>query len=181
MRNFLEYGRHPDGTIDYSNIVNKKFNKIGFLHAHSNDRAGEKRRNTQEEWAYGGPEIDPAMINSTSYYGHRGFIRDANGGIILVSKGYDYNTRQNHVTQVPLDFDLYPKIWANDPQVGIKVKDYNSRYSTSNKLIVVEDPRGGDFEVTVEYFIELLKMVTIVEGVIQDSCVWAGNKRLVKG
>lgn len=59
----------------------------------------------------------------------------------------------------------------NTPTKGYKVIGFSTRYSTSNKHIYIEHPKGFVFEMTVETFIEMLKEVKIDNGVIQDEMI----------
>lgn len=152
----------------YSSEEGKKV-KIGFLHPYDASVKGEKRIKTQNKWAYGisAPLSKDDVIFTTkprwvvtgvgepaSRYGH-----------------YEY-------VEVPIPPDLYPVIWDNEPLEGFKVFGFNTRWSTSNKLIQVIDPRGGIFEITIKSFVDLMMKTTIVNGEIQGKLVWIKNKDL---
>lgn len=148
---------------------------IGFMNEYSAGKAGDKRKATQMKWAY--PVIlteqEFTNMNPERYWEAWCF---ENG-----MKFYrDYYDRNNPPIIAPIPPDTLPAVWDNDPVAGIKVCGFKSRYSTSNKLILVEDPRGGKFEVKVESFVDLMSEVTVINGVIQDKCIWTGNKTLEK-
>lgn len=60
----------------------------------------------------------------------------------------------------------------NSPVSGFKVVDSVSRWSTSNKLFRILDPRGFIVEIPTGNLATLLNYVTIVNAVILDDCVW---------
>lgn len=60
----------------------------------------------------------------------------------------------------------------NTPQKGFKFVNYVSRYSTQNKWVEIEDPRGFVLQISVDNVINLLLETTVVNGVVQDDCVW---------
>ena len=60
----------------------------------------------------------------------------------------------------------------NDPTSGFKVKGFASRYSTSNKLLEVSDPRGFTVQLPISSAVEMIQDTTIINGDIQGECVW---------
>lgn len=69
----------------------------------------------------------------------------------------------------------------NNPLVGFSIVGSASRWSTDNKLILVEDPRGFVVEIPVSALTTLMKYVTVVNGVIQEECLWGkeGNSHIL--
>ena len=65
------------------------------------------------------------------------------------------------------------KIEPNVPTTGIYIGSSVERYSTSNKLFRVKDPRGFTVEVPTDNIATLLHNSTVVNGYIQEPCVWA--------
>lgn len=61
----------------------------------------------------------------------------------------------------------------NEPTTGIYIGSSVERYSTSNKLFRVQDPRGFTVEVPTDNIATLLHNSTVVNGYIQEPCVWA--------
>ena len=60
----------------------------------------------------------------------------------------------------------------NVPQSGHYIGDSVSRWSTSNKLFRVKDPRGFTVEVSTGNIATLLHLCTVTNGVVQEECVW---------
>lgn len=69
----------------------------------------------------------------------------------------------------------------NNPVTGIYIGSSVSRWSTSNKLFRVRDPRGFTVEVATDNISTLLHLTTVVNGVVQEECVWAreGNNHVL--
>lgn len=66
----------------------------------------------------------------------------------------------------------------NDPVKGLSFMKAVSRWSTSNKFLRVQDPRGFELEISIENLMELFGSTNINRGIIADECVWgrAGGK-----
>lgn len=62
--------------------------------------------------------------------------------------------------------------YDNSPQEGIKIAGSVSRWSTSNKLFRVEDPRGFTVEIPTSNLSALLQCTTVTNGVVMEPCVW---------
>lgn len=60
----------------------------------------------------------------------------------------------------------------NTPTKGFYVGISVSRWSTSNKLFRVEDPRGFTVEIPTDNLATVLHHTTVIKGVIQEECVW---------
>lgn len=69
----------------------------------------------------------------------------------------------------------------NTPTKSVKIVGSVSRWSTSNKLIQVEDPRGFVIEIPTGNLTTLLKHTTVEKGVVKDECVWGreGNNHIL--
>lgn len=147
---------------------------MGFLNGYEPGKSAfEKKRATQDKWAYlGYGNIYNARLEkrgNTVYIVGEKFE-------YVADQPYPYNQRKIPVDQ-PVEWQ--PQIWDNVPTTGFKIVDTVTRYSTSNKLWVVLDPRGAKFEISTDVFEKLIMDTTIVKGVIQDACVWVGNKNLI--
>lgn len=72
-------------------------------------------------------------------------------------------------------------IVENKPVAGFYIADSVSRWSTSNKLFRVKDPRGFTVEVPTGNIAVLLHHCTVVNGVVQQECVWGrdGNNHIL--
>ena len=163
----LEYEYPIPG--DY-NIKNEITHNFGFLHPHEPNRAADaKRKSTQHQWAY---DLGP--------YG--GTLTHASNGWMTERTVYRYDPAtgrnvQDFVTK-HLEPEYEPRIWANTPQTGFELIDTVNRYR-GNKLFKVLDPRGVQFEITVESLYNILCHGTVSNGIIQDPCVWKSGKNLV--
>ena len=69
----------------------------------------------------------------------------------------------------------------NEPMEGFKIIGSTSRWSTSNKLIYVEDPRGFVVEIPTANLTTLLKHSVCDHGEIKEKCVWGkeGNNHIL--
>lgn len=65
------------------------------------------------------------------------------------------------------------KYYDNIPIKGIYIGDSVERWTTSNKLFRVADPRGFVVEVHTGNIATLLHHTTVINGVVQDECIWA--------
>jgi len=146
---------------------------FGFLHAYEPGKpAFDKKKQTQLEWAY-----------DTSY------IRDANievHGMDMWLTGYRWGSdwSNGNYTRVRQDVrELLknpPAVWDNTPLPGFKIEKSVSRYSTSDKLWRIGDPRGAEFEISTDVLEQIINDATILKGgVIDAKCAWAANKNLV--
>lgn len=94
--------------------------------------------------------------------------------------GMNWANRSNHVWNREKGCYEYPDgrvedgvIIDNNPTTGIYIGSSVSRWSTSNKLFRVQDPRGFTVEVPTDNIATLLHLTTVTNGVIQEPCVWA--------
>lgn len=69
----------------------------------------------------------------------------------------------------------------NSPAEGFYIGSSVSRWSTSNKLFRVKDPRGFVVEVPTDNIATLLHLCTVVSGIVQEECVWGreGNNHIL--
>ena len=69
----------------------------------------------------------------------------------------------------------------NSPIEGFYVGSSVSRWSTSNKLFRVKDPRNFTVEIPTDNLATLLHHTTVVNGVVQEACVWGreGNSHIL--
>lgn len=69
----------------------------------------------------------------------------------------------------------------NIPTKGFYVGNSVARWSTSNKLFRVKDPRGFTVEIPTDNLATLLHHCTVVNGVVQNECVWGreGNNHIL--
>lgn len=148
---------------------------FGFLHPHEPKlKADAKRKKTQMDWAYGSG-YDYGTGRVWGPY-------EKNG--VWWQKGADVTWDPVTHRQIRTEYDrpipdhLAPKIWANTPLTGFKLIDTVNRYR-GNKLFKVLDPRGVEFEITVNSLYHILQEGTVQNGIILDACVWKSGKNLV--
>ena len=69
----------------------------------------------------------------------------------------------------------------NSPLEGFYVGSSVARWSTSNKLFRVKDPRGFTVEIPTDNLATLLHHTTVVKGFVQEACVWGreGNNHIL--
>lgn len=69
----------------------------------------------------------------------------------------------------------------NSPAKGFYIGSSVSRWSTSNKLFRVKDPRGFVVEVPTDNIATLLHLCAVDKGVVQEECVWGreGNNHIL--
>lgn len=139
---------------------------LGFLNAYEPGKtAFEKKRKTQEEWAYGTYLQDFRMEQrGTDFF--------------ITGWSWEWSTKTKVQKDEPAD--PQPQIWDNTPMRGFRIMKSVSRYSTSNKLWRVLDPRGVEFEISTAVLEQLIEDATILKGgEIDAECVWLANKNLI--
>ena len=111
-----------------------------------------------------------ARVNSQSVW-----KRDEKGNYIKGEHGCwieDYKIRAKEGEEFIVD---------NTPTEGFYVGCSVSRWSTSNKVFRVKDPRGFTVEIPTDNLATLLHHTTVVKGVVQEACVWGreGNNHIL--
>ena len=144
---------------------------LGFLNAYEPGKAAfEKKRITQEEWAY----KDYIQNFKLERRGPEFWITGLRWGNWLPGV---HNRAQEQVCEFA---EPQPQVWDNTPMAGFKIENSVSRYSTSNKLWRISDPRGFEFEITTGVLEQIIEDATILKGGIIDAkCAWMSNKNLV--
>jgi hypothetical protein len=72
--------------------------------------------------------------------------------------------------------DWTPIVVKNIPVGGFKIANFVSRWSTSNKLFEIVDPRGFKLQISCENLLALIKDEDISRGNIQSECVWGFDR-----
>lgn len=97
------------------------------------------------------------------------------------------NDDQRQWVQVPSSpAKLQPLIIENVAIEGFKITDFATRYSTSNKLIRILDPRGFELEISVANLLEILDQTTVTNSNFIGKYKWdfgkngIGKAKLVK-
>lgn len=136
---------------------------LGFLHPWNPKKPGDSKYHTQREWAYRSYAND--------------FKMEERNGHLWIS---GWKWKDNAKVTVGEFADPQPQVWDNEPMNGFKIVKSVSRYSTSNKLWRVLDPRGIEFEISTGCLEEIIDNATILKGgVIDAPCAWQANKNLV--
>lgn len=81
---------------------------------------------------------------------------------------WDRATRKHVLVENPpveLEFD-------NDPVTGIEIIESHERYSTSNQVMQLRDPRGFEVQIYINNLTSILKNVTIENGIINTPLKW---------
>lgn len=102
------------------------------------------------------------------------YKRDEKGSIERDANNQYITTRDEYVKGQEFIAD-------NTPTTGFYVGSSVSRWSTSNKLFRVKDPRGFTVEIPTDNLATLLHHTTVVKGVVQEACVWGreGNNHIL--
>lgn len=148
---------------------------LGFLNAYEpNKSTFTKKRITQEEWAYKGWIFDFKLVA-------RGPDHDPE----YYATGWNWESPTKFpapAVKVPVDKPVtpQPQIWNNTPLAGFRVLESVSRWSTSNKVWRILDPRGIEFEISTACMEQLIMEAGIKKGgEIDATCAWMSNKNLV--
>lgn len=122
-----------------------------------------KMQSTGRSWAQNHIVEYKLKENATSQYDYE---RDEQGRLI--------ETRSELIKGEEFIVDNKP---TADFYVGCSV----SRWSTSNKLFRVKDPRGFTVEIPTDNLATLLHHTTVIKGVVQEECVWGreGNNHIL--
>lgn len=140
---------------------------LGFLQPWNPKKPDDKKHQTQRDWAYNG-------------YIHNFQCREVNGHLWISGSRYEWLNGKSELVNVDEPADPQPMVYDNDPLSGFKVQHSVSRYSTSNKLWRILDPRGFELEISTGCMETLIENATIFKGGLIDAqCVWASNKNLV--
>lgn len=114
----------------------------------------------------------------------KGNVISADGGKNVALGFASYKNEKGEIQHPSLeqwrDKDIPRMCYDNTPTIGMSVAGSVKRWSTSNKCIRVEDPRGFQLEITIENFIEIIRNCTLNKGVIRDEMVWGWDGSTVK-
>lgn len=144
-------------------------NLLGFAHEYApTTQAFRKKKETQLDWAYG-------RIGNAGYelIGDEVYIRP-----YTENQWTGGTHRKVDVAGYKVPSHLQPRIIKNDPIDGFTVCKSVSRYSTSNKVWRILDPRGFELEISTDCMEDLLMEGTVSKGVIHGLCQWHTGKIL---
>lgn len=144
---------------------------LGFLHAYEPTKASFKNKKlTQDKWAY--------LPYPHMTVGFR-IEETPTGWVSIIDRNFWVDNRAREVRTEVVPILHPPQIWDNTPLHGFKVLRSVARWTTSNKLWRIEDPRGIQFEISTECFEDILMMTNVEKGVIVGKCQWQENKKLL--
>lgn len=165
---------------------------LGFLNDYRPDIAsGRSKMDTQLKWAYGSLSSDFYATSTGDRSISYRFVKVeyVNGQVIQTLRRTKYGTdsKGNLSYNVILNSEEInvvvtknpPQVWDNVPLMGFRILKSVNRYSTSNKLWRVADPRGLQFEISTEVFEDIILNADINHGEIMAACVWVTSKRLI--
>jgi hypothetical protein len=147
-------------TVQYRGDTNNTDGLLGFASPYTKDAAFEKRKSTQDSWAYGGAKV---AIDEEDQVTVTGSGQRAYGG------GQAWDASMLFIA------GCYPRIIDNEPVEGFEIAKSVRRYGWNgggNVKWRITDPRGFDLEISSENFASVLSCSTMVNGVIQGKCVW---------
>ena len=146
-----------------------KLPPLGFAHVYEPHlKTFAKKQETQDNWAYKPPFGFTFYKDGRVYRTTQKWVREADGPHVLVD---------DETIEIPEN--LQPRIIDNVPLEGFRIQRSVSRYSTSNKLWRILDPRGFELEITTGCFEDLVMSCVIDKGVIMAPCIWRTGKMLV--
>lgn len=130
-------------------------------------------------WYVIAPKREDSLAYMTYYEDNEAFNKRKSTGVSWASSsGRTWNptTRQHDY-----DFDVEGVVIDNSPVEGVYIGSSVSRWSTSNKLFRVKDPRGFTVEVPTDNIATLLHLTTVTNGVVKEPCVWGreGNNHIL--
>lgn len=142
-------------TVQFREDARSEDGLLGFASPYTQDSAFEKRKRTQDSWAYG--------------YGATVTIED------------DENIRLELGANSKVDATSafiggwHPRIIRNEPVEGFEIAKSVRRYGWSgsgNVVWRITDPRGFDLEISSDNFASIISCVDMERGRIKGKCVW---------
>jgi len=153
-------------TIQYRADVADQDGLLGFASPYTKDAAFEKRKSTQDSWAYNGrvtvnidPEDDSVSCEGRNYKEYRA----GNHNDVMFDVAALFMTR------------CFPIIINNVPTEGFEISRSVRRCGWGgggNVVWRLADPRGFELEISSDNFARIIDCATIEKGVILGKCVW---------
>lgn len=147
-------------TVQYRGDTNNESGLLGFASPYTRDAAFEKRKQTQDTWAYGSG-IDVKI--------------DAEDNVTVTGQGSGGYGRGSWDAGALFIANCFPRIIPNEPLEGFELAKSVRRWGWSgggNVVWRITDPRGFDLEITSENFASILNCAVVDHGVISGKCVW---------
>jgi hypothetical protein len=146
-------------TLQYRDDSSNDDGLLGFMSPYTKDAAFEKRKDTQDNWAYG-----------------RGIKIHIDEDDNVTASGCSNHYRKSLDAATIFMTNCYPRILKNEPLEGFQIAKSVRRSGWSGSGNVtwrITDPRGFDLEIRSENFAKLVASGTLINGVIQGKCAWA--------
>lgn len=135
-----------------------------------------------EETKEGNPSANVAKMQSTG----RSWARTGEQNVYKMEEDSTWKHFKDEQGRSVIDHVIPAKegfehVLENTPTTGFYVGSSVSRWSTSNKLFRVKDPRDFTVEIPTDNLATLLHHTTVVKGVVQEACVWGreGNNHIL--
>lgn len=140
---------------------------LAYMSPYSVNKDGEPLANIAKMQATGRSWASVGAQNVWKTDENGKYIRDEGGHLIL-----------DHVIP-PRKGEEF--IYDNSPLSGFYVGCSVARWSTSNKLFRVKDPRNFTVEIPTDNLATLLHHTTVIKGVVQEECCWGreGNNHIL--
>lgn len=144
---------------------------LAYMSSYEENKEGEilsnvvKMQTTGRSWAWKAPiNIYKLKENAKNSYDYE---RDEKNNVIVESVIPARNGEEAVIDNIAIK--------------GFYIGSSVARWSTSNKLFRVKDPRGFTVEVPTDNIATLLHHCTVVNGIVQEECVWGreGNNHIL--
>lgn len=140
---------------------------LAFANAYEPSKKGwEKKKDTQMKWAYGTWHSSDFEVREDGVWRKEYEWRQPNPQAL---------SERVQVGATRVEEYLQPRIIKNEPLNGFKISHSVSRYSTSNKLWRIKDPRGFELEISTGNMEEILMTRGVVMGEITGTYRWVGK------
>lgn len=150
-------------TVQYRSDAGGSDGLLGFAGPYTKDSAFAKRKGTQDTWAYGrGAKVEIDEEDTITVTGDGG----SRGGL---GGGQKWDMTMLFIA------NCHPRIVDNTPATGFEIAKSVRRSGwngSGNVKWRITDPRGFDLEISSENFAKVIDCCTMVNGVIQEECVW---------
>lgn len=159
------------GTFDYGTwkwVGGTELPPLGFMQVYEPHlKTFAKKQATQDNWAYG-----------LHHYNEEGLVVRAFSR--WIRKPGEFKASEMVQGEEIVEEHLQPRIITNTPLEGFRLVKSVNRYSTSNKLWRVLDPRGFELEISTANLEELMMDCVIDHGLIKAECVWQNKAYLMR-
>ena len=151
-------------TVEHRPDAKSDTGHLGFSSPYTKDAAFRKRKDTQDQWAYG--------------HGTNWVIDDDD----QITSGEGHTSKVDMIALFVTQ--AYPRVVVNEPREGFEIAKSVRRYGyrgPGNVLWRITDPAGYDLEISSENFASIVDHCVLEQGVIKGRCVWGrdGSKNVL--